>query len=168
MARPSKLDERLIQEFVHHVRLGTEIDTCCTLAGIGRETFYRWKRRVAAGKGDNLQRKLFSELELAIADYEALLQRLILKAGEKQWYALAWLAERRFPKKYGRKRPYADDPDGSQQRVVGARFSLFGQPAWDTPTRQPDPGSSTTDGLTATDRTPASDDSTSSGPGTRG
>src|SRR5262249_198505 len=106
MARPSKLTEQLIGEFVATVRNTGNIETAISQTGIGRATFYRWKHRVEDGKGDKLQRKLIRQIEQALADCTKFMEGCILTAAPKNWQCAAWWLERRHPSLYGRKRPY--------------------------------------------------------------
>jgi len=81
--------------------------------GIGRRTFYTWLQK---GEEDyqrgvsSLYRQFYEAMEesRSLAETEAV--KGILEAGKKQWQALAWFLERRYPERWGLKKR-SDDSD---------------------------------------------------------
>lgn len=176
MARQTILDERLILEICNHVQASGNVETAIGKAGIGRDTYYRWKRAVVAGKGSKLQKRLMDQIAFYMADFQARMESVIQLAAVKgQWQAAAWWLERKDLKKYGRKRlyMYAEEDEVEDKKVTNARFSLFGPPDGgvksepDTPTTEEE-SQSTTDGSTTTTRSPASTASTNLRTASRG
>lgn len=82
--------------------------------GIGRRTFYTWLQK---GEEDyergvsSLYRQFYEAMEesRSIAETEAV--KGILEAGKKQWQALAWFLERRYPERWGQKKRGDDSDD---------------------------------------------------------
>ena len=97
----SKSKKKRKQEaLLDNLRTGMSIQAACSLAGIGRKTYYRWLEESGADG------QWTEEVEAANRFAEAVqLQRLKDNVEAKQdWRGNAWLLERRFPEEYGAKR----------------------------------------------------------------
>lgn len=101
--RPPKLTPAVIEQVCNAVRGGNYLDIAASLVGINRRTLHDWLRRGAAQKS-GLYRELSLAVEKALAQAEARDVLRIDKAGEKNWQAIAWKLERRFPKRWGRRK----------------------------------------------------------------
>lgn len=101
MARPTKLTERLMEEIAGYVRDGNLPEVSARVSGISSSTFYSWMDR---GRKGVLPYSEFSEtIERACAEAHVMAVDSLLKIGrEKDWRALAWWLERRFPEHWGR------------------------------------------------------------------
>ena len=100
--RPTKLTPELHTEIVRTIKAGNYIETAAAMAGINRDTLREWVRqgiRHPAGKYGSFAR----DVEKAMAHSEVMDVLGIRKAGEREWTARAWLLERRFPDKWGKK-----------------------------------------------------------------
>lgn len=111
MARPTKLNEQLIQEFATRIKLGLSYNMTCNHLGISYETFRRWRKEgeeliakpQRKSKKNDLLINFVTEIDKANA--ENVMRRLgrIDKASvEGKWQADAWFLERRFPEEFGR------------------------------------------------------------------
>lgn len=99
MGKP-KLTRELVDRAVELKGHGLSNKDICTACGISEAAFYRWQEQ--GGKSE-LQRELIERLKRAEADYkDALLAGILERGKEKEWQALAWLLERRFPAEFGR------------------------------------------------------------------
>ena len=99
MGKP-KLTEELVKRAVELKSHGMSNQDICTACGISETAFYRWQEQ--GGKTD-LQRALVEGLKKAEAGYkDALLQGILERGKEKEWQALAWLLERKYPTEFGR------------------------------------------------------------------
>jgi transposase len=94
MARPSKLDDLMAQRVVDAVKRGLPRRETALMCGIGESTLYDWMR-------DNPE--LASRIKRAETEGELELIETIKSASERQWQAAAWLLERRYPERYGRR-----------------------------------------------------------------
>lgn len=123
LGRPSKLTAELQREIVKHIRLGNYVETAAALSGIDKGTFYRWLKRGKAEQerisrgGRPLKREdpyleFYNAIEKARAQVEADGIAMIMRAGLKQWQAVAWRMERMFPEKWGYQR------DGISAKVL--------------------------------------------------
>ena len=99
---PRSWTEAKAKGVIAHVRKNAFRETAALAAGIPRATFYRW---IAAAKADDAHPRLvewFEELEQVEAEAEAGLLHTINTHAERQWQAAAWIAERKWPVRYGR------------------------------------------------------------------
>ncbi len=100
--RPTKLTPELHAEIVRTVKAGNYFETAAAMAGVERATLREWiKRGVRAKTG--AYAAFAADIEQAMAHAEVVDVIGIRKAGEKEWTARAWLLERRFPDRWGRK-----------------------------------------------------------------
>lgn len=89
--------------------------------GIGRRTFYTWLQK---GEEDyergvsSLYRQFYEAMEesRSLAETEAV--KGILEAGKKQWQALAWFLERRYPERWGLKKRSDDSSEIPLDKLV--------------------------------------------------
>lgn len=94
---------------------GAYLATAAALAGLHPDTVYKWLKRGA--EGEEPYATFASAVESAQATGEKRLLDLIRAAAAepKHWQAAAWMLERKFPDRYGRKMrveagpPAADD-----------------------------------------------------------
>lgn len=101
--RPTKLTPEVQEQICQAVRAGNYLDIAASLVGINRRTLHDWLRRGARAKS-GIYRDFSHAVEKALAQAEARDVLRIDKAGEKNWQAIAWKLERRFPKRWGRRR----------------------------------------------------------------
>jgi len=110
------LTEEIIQNVVSVLRTGTYIETAIACVGISKDTFYAWLRRGARerrrldndkkakpNKEEAIYLQLSDAVKKAIAEAEIRNLAMISQAGETQWQASAWILERRFPERWGKK-----------------------------------------------------------------
>jgi hypothetical protein len=100
--RPTKLTPELHGEIVRTIKAGNYIETAAAMAGVNRDTLREWVRqgiRHPAGKYGSFA----SDVEQAMAHSEVMDVLGIRKAGEREWTARAWLLERRYPDRWGKR-----------------------------------------------------------------
>ena len=101
--KPYKLlDEFKRQRLIDAIKLGSFIEHACAYAGITSRTFRKW--RELADQEVEPYLSLFEEIRLA--ESESILRRIgrIEKAGsEGAWTADAWILERKYPDKFGKR-----------------------------------------------------------------
>ncbi len=107
MARPSKLTAEVSEKIVRAIRAGNYPEVAAGHAGIHPATYYRWMERGALegdAAEDDPYRRFRSEVDRALSDAEATEVGLIVKAArDGDWRAAAWLLERRFADRWGRR-----------------------------------------------------------------
>ncbi len=114
--RPTKLTPDLHAEVIRLIKAGNYLETAAAMVGVERPRLRVWVRR-----GMNEKRGRYHEfaldVEQAMAHAEAMDVLGIRKAGEREWTARAWLLERRFPTRWGR-------------RSAEVKVNLVQSPAW--------------------------------------
>ena len=119
--------KRKREALLDNLRTGMSIQAACSLAGIGRKTYYRWLEESGADG------KWTEEVEAANRFAEAVqLQRLKDNVEAKQdWRGNAWLLERRFPEEYGAKREVevkVNDPSKEADDIVISMLEQISKP----------------------------------------
>jgi hypothetical protein len=105
-----ELTDRLIAEFVNKLRISGSVDTALKTCGISRETYDRLVDAVAVGGGGDLQgRRLVEEAASAEGETKLIREHQLSQYFEKDWRALAWWLEHKYPGEYGR--PEAPESD---------------------------------------------------------
>jgi hypothetical protein len=89
-----KLDDALERKLCKFIREGLSYETCCDLAGIGRQTFYDWEKRAR----ENPESR-YGQFERAVRQANAEAIRTL--HGEARKSNPLWVLERRFPELYG-------------------------------------------------------------------
>jgi len=100
--KPYKLDEALTDRLLQAIKLGSYIEHACAYAGINSSTYRRWRQN--AELEIEPYKSLFEKIHQAEA--EGIIRRIgrIEKvAQEGNWQADAWLLERKYPDKFGRR-----------------------------------------------------------------
>jgi hypothetical protein len=111
---PSLLSDELIGDFANLLPGCLYRQTACDMLGVHRDTARRWARR-GEKEQDRLAKnpdaqpmeteaiylKFFVVLKKAVAQQLSRAIAGIQKAGEENWTAYAWIAERRFPELWG-------------------------------------------------------------------
>ena len=101
--KPYKLiDEGIRSRLLQAIRLGSYIEHACFYAGIDSSTFRKWRQKAEM---DIEPYKSFWK-EVQLAESEAIMRRLarIEKVAEEgNWQADAWVLERKYPDKFGRR-----------------------------------------------------------------
>jgi len=101
--KPYKLlDDQLTERLLTAIKLGSYIEHACYYAGINSSTFRMWRKKAEQG----IEPYKSFWIEVTKAESEAIIRRLgrIEKAGQEgNWTADAWVLERKYPDKFGRR-----------------------------------------------------------------
>lgn len=98
-----KLTLELIESIALPIRHGAYVETAVALAGVSRDTFYRWLKQGNGESGDKLTRLLSDTVKKAMAEAEVRDIAVIDRAAQEgEWTAAAWRLERKFPDRWGR------------------------------------------------------------------
>lgn len=103
-ARSKENHEAITAKILGAIKTGATVEAACSLARIARQTFYNWLKKDTVLKAD---------YEEALAHSEIFLVSEIRK--DPSWQSKAWLLERRFPERWGRR---AVIDEGTQERGV--------------------------------------------------
>lgn len=107
LGRPSKLTPELLNKLCVVIEWGPYIGTACAYVGITERTYKIWKAKGRAAKSGKYKEFLHA-VKRAEAKGEIHSIEGIRKAGKKQWQALAWLNERKYPQRWGKRDPNAN------------------------------------------------------------
>lgn len=104
LGRPTKLTKRLKDSLFKALKDGVSYETACEFAGIWPSTFYKWISEGERDKENNFKTE-FSEFSEDIKKVNATVEIDLIQqvSKDKSWQSKAWILERRFPDKWGRK-----------------------------------------------------------------
>ena len=102
MARPTKLTPERHTAIVQAILAGNYAETAARYAGVATTTFYNWMNRGKDGKS-GLYVEFVDAVENAKAQAEIRDVALIERAAKVTWQAAAWMLERKFPDRWGRR-----------------------------------------------------------------
>lgn len=104
MGRKPKLTKGLIQNAEKLLKGGNYVETVCEYLGIGTTTWYRWMQE---GEQANfgLKREFWEAIKKAESEAEIRLVTDLQKIAdeERTWQAIAWMLERKYPDRWGKK-----------------------------------------------------------------
>lgn len=124
MARPSKLNEELIEQFAEKLRKGLNIQTVCDLLMITQPSYNNWMRQgeddITNGNEDSLFAAFFLEIKKARAEFEELANERISE-GAPGWQGMAWWLERTRAQ-YMPKQEISAGEDGKVQVILGGKL----------------------------------------------
>lgn len=134
LARPSLLTPERQAVIVEWTAEGNRVENAAAAAGVNAATFHNWMARGRVER-DRLARtpkgkprasevrylEFLEAIEKARAEALATAIGEIRKAGQRDWKALAWWAERTYPELYGRPwRPQGDKESDGKGAIVKA------------------------------------------------
>lgn len=115
MGRPTKLDKDTLTKICLALEAGASLEAAAAYGRIAYNTLNEWMKRGAAElervngdkrrkikPGEALYTEFHEAVKKAIDFSEASIISEIRVHGRKTWQALAWLAERRWPKRWAR------------------------------------------------------------------
>lgn len=97
------LNDELIETIAQAIRVGSYVETAVALAGVSKDSFYRWLRQAENDDANEMTVKLSDAVKKALAESEKRDLDVIDRAAQQgEWTAAAWRLERKFPNKWGR------------------------------------------------------------------
>jgi hypothetical protein len=103
------------------LRVGNYVETAAQYAGISKETYYNWLAYGEAGKPpfkDFLDKVAEAHAHAEIAS----LTRIQKAAEDGNWFAAAWILERRFPERWARKDHLIHEGGGEDAAPIKVMF----------------------------------------------
>lgn len=95
-----------------------DVRYACRVAGIGKSTFYDWRRR--AERREEPYASLMAEVDHARAEVQRRRLKMIEAHGSADWRALSWLVSKQDPRHYGDKLELTrgeDDPSAAYEEL---------------------------------------------------
>ena len=120
MSRPTKLTPSVHDAIVKSARSGVSIETAAEAAGVSANTVWAWLRRAEdeADSGSPFVEFRYA-LKKARAEWEMETVGVVTAAAPQSWQAAAWLLERSFPKRWGRRTVIeTDEPDAANRPIT--------------------------------------------------
>jgi transposase len=98
--RNTILTKELIRKFEQLLSAGNYVVTTCGTLGVSQSAYYDWLK-----KGETAKNGLYAEFEQAVkrAEHIAEAKWLYDISQDNAWQSKAWLMERRYPERWGRK-----------------------------------------------------------------
>ena len=103
MPTKTKLTPRVHQQIVSHILTGAYKEHAAAAAGISNATLYEWIRRGNLPKAVEPFKSFAIAVRVAEGEDIVNATKAITEAGGKDWKAVAWKLERKFPKQFGAK-----------------------------------------------------------------
>lgn len=101
--RKGKLNPQIQEAICNEIKRGTPITSACLIAGISKDTYYRWYHKGEKAKTGKFK-EFYNKIEEAKAYAISLRVENIRKAGRNgSWQADAWWLERMDPENFSRK-----------------------------------------------------------------
>ena len=97
-----KLTQKTVAAVLESIANGNYIERSCAAAGITAKTFRNWQD-VAENEPDSAYAEFADLLEQARAHAETQNVGIIQRAAATNWTAAAWLLERQYPQRWGRR-----------------------------------------------------------------
>lgn len=117
-----KLTPEIQNKIVNLIKAGNYVSTSCQVAGISAGTYYLWLKKGMENK-NKAYRDFYKAVKIADAESEVYYLKYIKKAAIKNWQAAAWMLERKWPAKYGRKIVY-DTPKDIPEKMKTAEVTV--------------------------------------------
>lgn len=100
VGRKTKLTPELAEKIANYISTGNYAVVVCGLVGIGESTYYSWLEKGVKAKSGKY-REFLESIKRAEAAREAKWIKDI--DGDPSWQSKAWLLERRYPERWGKK-----------------------------------------------------------------
>ncbi len=98
--RKTILTKELIHKFEVLLSAGNYVVTACGTLGISQSAYYEWLK-----KGETANDGLYAEFEKAVKKAEHIAEAKWMRdiSQDEAWQSKAWLMERRYPERWGKK-----------------------------------------------------------------
>ena len=99
--RKTKLTPELQEEITKRIKAGNYIQVACEAIGISHTTYFNWIKKGEEGKSPYVE--FLKAIKKAEAEAHVNCVAIIASHATEQWQAAAWLLERKYPDKWGRR-----------------------------------------------------------------
>lgn len=100
--RPDKLTPEVTAQITDAIHAGNYLDTAAAYGGISKVTLHGWLKRGRRQKTGKY-RDFVDAMEKALARAEVQLVLGVARWAQKDWRPAAWMLERKFPTRWGRR-----------------------------------------------------------------
>lgn len=113
-----KLTREVAAKIISRMSRGYYLETAAYWAEVSPRTVYKWMAKGKKTPGVGKYGKFYSAVKKALANCTGNFHDQIVRKGKKEWTALAWVMERRFPKQYGRKEVVTVEDKGAPRQQM--------------------------------------------------
>lgn len=114
-----KLTDQTIGAIAEAIRLGAYVETAVALAGVSKDSFYRWLKESTDEDSSSQTRKLSDAVKKAMAEAEMRDLAVIDRAAQSgEWTAAAWRLERKHPERWGRQARVQLEQSGADGKPI--------------------------------------------------
>ena len=125
VGRPSKCTPELCERICKHIRKGNYPTTAAALEGIPKATMSRWMKKGRESKTQSGKYwNFWNSIKKAKYEGEAHAVEGIKAAGEKNWTAYAWLLERMYPDRWGKRQRVEMEHSGKVEKEVKGELKI--------------------------------------------
>ena len=120
----SKLTKKVCDRICDGLRKGNYVTTCCRACGISTVTYYNWKKR--GEEGEEPYVTFLERVEEAEAEGEMVHVEIIHDtAVSGNWLSSAWLLERKYPQRFGKREQMALQTDNDFKLEISTAKSPY-------------------------------------------
>lgn len=124
MPRRTKLTKELCDEICRYIEMGNYIDRSCEAVGINPSTFYTWKKK--GKRGIEPYATFLKRVEKVEAKAEMKHLGIIHDVAEGgNWLASAWILERKYPNRFGKREQMALATDNDFKLEISTAKSPY-------------------------------------------
>lgn len=121
---PRKLTKQVCEAICDGLRKGNYITTCCRAVGISIPTYYYWKKK--GEQGLEPYKTFLEKVDEAEANGEMLHLEIIHdNALTGNWLSSAWLLERKYPDRFGKREKMALQTDNDFKLEISTAKSPY-------------------------------------------
>lgn len=120
VGRKTKLTPELAEKIANYISTGNYAVVVCGLVGIGESTYYSWLEKGVKAKSGKY-REFLELIKRAEAAREAKWIKDI--DGDPSWQSKAWLLERRYPERWGKKETHVVE-GGDEKKPIRVEVNL--------------------------------------------
>ena len=122
--RPTKLNKDMCERICEGLRQGNYITTVCRANGISQRSFYAWKKK--GEQGLEPYKTFLERVEEAEAEGEMLHVGIIHDTAlTGNWLSSAWLLERKYPERFGKREKMALQTDNDFKLEISTAKSPY-------------------------------------------
>ena len=122
--RNTKLTKELCDEICRYIEMGNYITRCCQAVGIHPSTYRAWKKK--GEKGIEPYASFLKRVEKVEAKAEIVHTGIIHDVAETgNWLASAWLLERKYPNRFGKREQMALNTDKEFKLEISSAKSPY-------------------------------------------
>jgi hypothetical protein len=106
------LTDAVIADRCNKLRISGSLDTALSICGIERSAYDKWLEAAHAGTAEPIAKRLVDATQETLSEVKMMREHQLTKYFEKNWQALAWWLERKYPEEYAAPARVPDEDRG--------------------------------------------------------